>query len=166
MTNVDIAADRDAHPVDTVERIASTRDWAFDRPSPDELSLIVAGRGGDYSLSFTWMDDIEALHVSCAFDLRVPARRRGEVLELLALVNEQLWIGHFDLWHADNLVMFRQSLFLAGGAEASATQCESIIDIAVDACERYYPAFQYVVWAGKSAREALAAVMFETQGEA
>ncbi|MGV8841182.1 MAG: YbjN domain-containing protein, partial [Bauldia sp.] len=36
----------------------------------------------------------------------------------------------------------------------------------IEACERYYQAFQFVVWAGKTAAEALATVMFETVGEA
>ncbi len=38
--------------------------------------------------------------------------------------------------------------------------------IAVEACERYYQAFQFVVWAGKTAAEALDTAMFETAGEA
>jgi hypothetical protein len=38
--------------------------------------------------------------------------------------------------------------------------------LAVEACERYYPAIQFVLWAGKSAEEAIAAAMFETQGNA
>jgi len=37
---------------------------------------------------------------------------------------------------------------------------------AIQACERYYPAFQFVVWAGKSAAEAMSAAMFDTEGEA
>ena len=37
---------------------------------------------------------------------------------------------------------------------------------AIHACERYFPAFQFVVWAGKPARAALDAAMFETSGEA
>ena len=37
---------------------------------------------------------------------------------------------------------------------------------ALDACERYFTAFQFVVWAGKGAREALDAAMFDTSGEA
>jgi hypothetical protein len=37
---------------------------------------------------------------------------------------------------------------------------------AIHACERYYPAFQFVVWAGKSASEAMSAAMFDTAGEA
>jgi hypothetical protein len=37
---------------------------------------------------------------------------------------------------------------------------------ALDACERYFQAFQFVLWAGKSAGEALDAVLFETAGRA
>jgi hypothetical protein len=37
---------------------------------------------------------------------------------------------------------------------------------AIHACERYYPAFQFVVWAGKTATEAMSAAMFDTEGEA
>jgi len=55
---------------------------------------------------------------------------------------------------------------LAGGVEASGRQCEALLSTGLDACERYYPAFQFVVWAGKPAREALDAAMFETAGEA
>ena len=47
-----------------------------------------------------------------------------------------------------------------GSALAAALGC------ALDACERYFPAFQIVVWAGKSAREAMESAMFETSGEA
>jgi hypothetical protein len=37
---------------------------------------------------------------------------------------------------------------------------------AIHACERYFSAFQFVVWAGKSAEEAISAAMFDTDGEA
>jgi hypothetical protein len=40
------------------------------------------------------------------------------------------------------------------------------LENAVSAAERYYPAFQFVIWAGKSAREAMDAALFETAGEA
>jgi hypothetical protein len=36
----------------------------------------------------------------------------------------------------------------------------------VEACERYYQAFQFILWAGKSAPDALAGTLFETVGEA
>jgi len=58
------------------------------------------------------------------------------------------------------------SLVLAGGTEASGKQCEALLGTALDVCERHFTAFQFVVWAGKSAREALDAAMFDTSGEA
>jgi hypothetical protein len=112
------------------------------------------------------MFDIESLHLACAFELKVPERSQAEVERLLAMINAQLWVGHFDLWSADGLVMFRHSLVLAGGVEASGRQCEVLLSAALEACERYYPAFQFVVWAGEGAKEALEAASFETAGQA
>ena len=39
---------------------------------------------------------------------------------------------------------------------ASAESLEDMIDIALTECERFYPAFQFVLWGGKSPAEALA----------
>ena len=158
--------DRLEHPLDVVERLASLRDWIFDRTETDEMSVSVSGRWAEYHVAFTWIEDMEALHVACAFDLKVPERRRQEVLKLVSLVNEQLWIGHFDLWSTDNVVMFRHALLLAGGVAPTHPQCGMMLKSAVEACERYFQAFQFVLWAGKEAREALDAVLFETEGEA
>ncbi len=160
------AEDHRLNPLDVVERLASVNDWSFERASEDEITILVTGRWTDYQLSYTWMDDIEALHLACAFDMKVPERCRSEVQQLISMINEQLWVGHFDLWVADGLVMYRHALVLAGGVEASNRQCEALLSTALNACERHFPAFQFVCWAGKTAREALDAAMFETAGEA
>ena len=162
----DLGTARTEHPLDVVERLAALRDWMFDRAEADEMSVTVSGRWAEYNVAFTWIEDVEALHVASAFDLKVPERRRPEVMQLISLINEQLWVGHFDAWRAEHVVMFRHALLLAGGAEPTPGQCEVILKAALDACERYYQAFQFVIWAGKSAREALDAVLFETEGEA
>jgi hypothetical protein len=166
MTQLHFDTDRSEHPLDVVERLAAIRDWIFDRAETDEMSVSVVGRWTDYHVAFTWIPDVEAVHLACAFDLKVSERRRQEVLQLISLINEQLWVGHFDLWKGENVVMFRHALLLSGGAEPTNGQCEMLLKAATDACERYYQAFQFVLWAGKSAREALDAVLFETQGEA
>jgi len=166
MSLLDVTTERRINPVDVVERLAAVNDWTFDRSGDDEITISVAGRWSDYHVSFTWMDEIEALHLACAFDLKVPERRRAEVRQLVSQVNEQLWVGHFDLWAKDGLVMFRHALVLAGGVQASGKQCEAMLDAALATCERYFQAFQFVVWAGKPAAEALDAAMFETSGEA
>jgi hypothetical protein len=163
-----IEIDRTTHsnPLDVVERIASVNDWTFERAGDDEINILIKGRWNDYQVSFTWMGELEALHLACAFDIKVAERRRAEVQQLIAQMNEQMWIGHFDLWPNGGLVMFRHALVLTGGAEATDDQCKSVLGTAIDTCERYFPAFQFVLWAGKSAREAMDAAMFETSGEA
>jgi hypothetical protein len=166
MSLIEYTGERQLNPVDVVERVAALNEWSFERAGDDEITISVTGRWTGYQVAFTWMDDIEALHLACAFDLKVPERRRAEVLALISQVNEQMWVGHFDLWSQDGVVMFRHALVLAGGVEASGRQCEVLLDAAIDACERYYQAFQFVVWAGTGAREAMDAAVFETHGEA
>jgi len=61
--------------------------------------------------------------------------------------------------------LFRHALLLNGSVATSA-QCEAMLHAALEACERYYQAFQFVVWAGKQSREALVSTMFETEGQA
>jgi hypothetical protein len=98
--------------------------------------------------------------------MKVPETRLAEVQQLIAMINEQLWIGHFDVWTQNGVIMFRHALVLAGGVAASGQQCEAVLGTGLDTCERYFPAFQFVIWAGKSAREAMDSAMFETAGQA
>ena len=166
MALIEFTEQPDGNPLEVVERVASSNGWSFERAGEDEITILAAGKWTDYQVSYTWMFDIEALHLACAFELKVPERRRGEVQQLISMINEQMWVGHFDLWTQEGLVMYRHALVLAGGVAASGRQCEALLATALDACERYFPAYQFVVWAGKSAREALDGAMFETQGEA
>jgi hypothetical protein len=162
----DVIEQHRGNPLEVVEHIATTNDWSFERAGDDEITILVRGKWADYQVSFTWMYDLEALHLACAFEMKTPERCRVEVQQLISMINEQMWIGHFDVWMQDGLVMYRHALVLAGGVEASGRQCEALLSTALDACERYYPSFQFVVWAGKGAREALDAAMFETAGQA
>ena len=60
-----IELERIEHPVDLIERIAAHHEWAFDRDEEDEISIGVAGTWTDYNIAFTWLPEIEALHVRC-----------------------------------------------------------------------------------------------------
>ena len=99
-------------------------------------------------------------------DMKVPKGRKAPVYELLALVNEKLWLGHFDVASDDNSPAFRHAVLLRGALGASVEQIEDLVDIALSECERFYPAFQLVVWGGKTADEAITAAMIDPVGEA
>ena len=127
MSQIAYADEPRINPLDVVERLATGNDWSFERAGDDEITILVTGSWTDYQLSYTWMGDIEALHLACAFDLKVPERRRAEAQALITLINEQLWVGHFDLWIKEGMVMYRHALVLAGGVEASGRQCEALL---------------------------------------
>ena len=165
MASTQLKYERASSPIDLVEEIAAEQDWTYERSSDDELTLTVGGTWTDYHVSINWRDDLEALHVASAFDCKVPEARLNEIYRLIAQINEQMWIGHFDLWQQDGLLMYRHGLLLNGNV-ATPRQCEAMVHSALEACERYYQAFQYVVWAGKEAREALTSTMFQTEGQA
>src|SRR4029077_13244519 len=101
----------------------------------------------------------------CAFDLKVPEKRRVALYELLALANERLWLGHFGIEREDGMPVYRHAVLLRGAPGASAESLEDMVDIAITECERFFPAFQFVLWGGKSASDALEAAMLDCAGE-
>lgn len=166
MNFADVRLEREDHPLDVIEMVAHDNEWAFERSGDNEIAIVVAGRWAQYTVSYSWMEDCEALHLACAFDMKVARARGSEVTKLTVLINEQLLMGHFDFWQRDSVIMFRQSLLLAGGLDPTERQIEVLLSSAVEACETYYSAFQFVVWSGQSARDALEAALFSTIGSA
>ena len=156
----------DLNPLEMIERVIADNDWPFDRTSDREIAVEVAGRWSDYRMFFSWRDDVEALHFTCAYDVRIPAERHNEIHVLLALINEKMWLGHFDLWTEEGLPMFRHAIPLRGTSGLMPDQLNDLVEVAITESERFYPAFQYVVWAGKSPADALTASILETVGEA
>ena len=154
------------NPLDVMEQIISANEWAFDRRSDYEMAAEAPGKWCDYGLYFSWSQEISAMHFTCTVDLKVPERRRPALYELLALGNEKLWIGHFGMDGDDGVPVFRHSVLLRGAAGASSESLEDMVDIALTECERFFPAFQFVLWGGKTPSDALAAALLECVGEA
>ena len=132
----------------------------------DEMLVEVAGRWCNYRMFFFWQDEISAMQFYCQYDMKVPAGRAAAVHELLATINERMWLGHFDIDTEEQIPMFRHTTLLRGAQGASVEQLEDLVDIALTECERFYPAFQFVIWGGKSAPEAVSAAILDTVAEA
>lgn len=154
------------NPLDLVEEIVGANDWLFERASDDRMFVELQGRWSDYRLYFLWQPDLSAMQFSCQIELNVPSSLRSEVNELLAIVNEKLWLGHFDVCSEENTPLFRHTTLLRGAPTASAEQIEDLIEISVSECERFFPAFQFVISGGKSAQEAVEAAILDPVGEA
>lgn len=155
-----------SNPLDLMEEIGCAREWFCDRFSNEELSIGVEGRWSDYRIYAVWQREAGALQFTCHLDMKVPPARRTEVCELVASLNGRLWLGHFDLGPQVTTPTFRHTLLLRGGAGASVEQLGDLIEFAIAECERFYPAFQFVIWGGKSPDEALSAAILDTAGAA
>ena len=154
------------NPLELLVEIVGANEWAYERSSSDELAVEINGRWCNYSLFFIWQAEIGALHFSCVFETRIHQESFKSVYALLAAINEKLWLGHFDLSSEDGMPMFRHTLLLRGAGPASVEQLEDLVDISVSESDRYYPAFQFVIWGGKTPKEALDAALIEVVGEA
>ena len=167
MTIDDLENDRDdAAPIDMLERYYAAHGWTHERDE-DEVVAKVKGSWTEYELRAIWREDDSVLQFLAFPDVRVAEDRRAAMYEAIGLVNEQLWIGHFELWSASGILLFRHAAMIGGDeAQLSLDTAELLVESAIDECERFYPVFQFVLWGGKTPKEALAAALIETQGEA
>jgi hypothetical protein len=166
MTSMMIKTDESYNPLDLAELVIMDRDWVFDRPADGELIAEVTGIWCNYRIWFTWQEDCGGLTLSCALESKFAKPLLPKIHSLLALVNEKLWLGHFDVCSQDGSVTFRHSLLLREGAGTTAEHLHELLDHAISESERFYPAFQSVVWGGKSPAEAIEIALFETIAEA
>jgi len=154
------------NPLDLMEEIVAANEWPFERASEDEMVVEIVGRWCQYRLYFVWQEEMSAMQFACQFDLQVEDRGRDPVHALLADINARMWLGHFDVCTDEHTPMFRQTTLFRGSTGASVEQLEDLVDIALFECERFYPAFQFVIRGGKSAAEAVSAAILDTVGEA
>jgi len=158
----------DAAPIDMLEAYYAAHGWEFERHD-EEIVATVKGSWASYELRALWREEDSVLQFLAFPDIKVTDDRKAAIYEAIGLVNEQLWIGHFELWSSSGILLYRHAAMIDGGDEERSLSlggAELLVESAVEECERFYPVFQFVLWGGKSPKEALAAAMVETQGEA
>lgn len=156
----------DLHPIDIVEHIAEHHDWDFDRVADDQIAMAVEGQWRTYSITLAWSPADETLRLICTFEMDPPAGRLPELYETLNATNDMCWAGAFSFWRAQKLMVWRYGLVLAGNQSACTEQIDTMIRAAVLSAERFYPAFQLVVWGEETTENAMQVAMAEAYGRA
>lgn len=154
------------NPIDLVERLAQAQEWPCERRSDEEVAIAVTGQWGTYRLWFAWHAELAVLQLSATLDIKVPAKRMAAVQSLLALANEKLWLGHFELWQDEPVPVFRHAQIFRDGNQVGPELVDDLIDVALTECERFYPAFHFVISGNRRPADAIAGAMLETEGEA
>jgi hypothetical protein len=156
----------DAAPVDMLASLFEARGWVYEFAADDEICGQVQGSWATYEVRGIWRNEDRVLQLLCLPDIRIPDDKRKVAFELLAMVNEQLWLGHFDMWSNGGVLLYRHGLMLGDEGLLSPSQAHIAVEAAIEECDRFYPAFQFILWGDKSPAEALAAALVDAAGEA
>jgi hypothetical protein len=162
----DIGRDDDAAPVEMLASLFEARGWACEFVGEDEISGEVQGSWANYQFQAIWRTEDRVLQMLCLPDVRVAEAKRGAMFEALALINEQLWLGHFDVWSNGGVLLYRHGLMLGDEGLLSPSQAQLAVEAAIEECDRFYPVFQFILWGDKTPKEALAAALVDAAGEA
>lgn len=163
----DSHVDSGPNPLDLIEQLLGSNEWPFERVTDDEITASVTGKWCEYHMRFFWREDGRVLQTACVFDARIPDPRRAKIFETLSLINERMWVGHFEIWSDENVLMYRHATMADADAQGISPEvCETLIETALSECERFFPVFQFVIWAGKEPAEAIESALLETVGEA
>lgn len=158
--------EEDLHPIDIVEHIAEVRDWNFERIADDQIAMAVEGQWKSYSITLAWSAYDETLRLICSYEAQPPEDKLPKLYEALNAVNDECWAGSFTYWERQQLMIYRYGLVLAGGQVASPDQIDTMIRSAVRDAERFYPAFQLVVWGDRTVKDAMQVAIAEAYGRA
>ena len=144
------------NPIDIVENIFSTSSYELERRNLNEVVIEVQGKWNNMLLFFAWEASMQCLHLSCLMDIESTIEDRSKIFELLAMVNEELWVGHFSYWAEQKMPVFKHSILLnSDEGEVFESKLSQVIDIAIKECERMYPIFKVVLTKGMSPQQAL-----------
>ena len=154
------------NPIDTVENILSLQAYEPERRGPNEVVIEIQGRWNEMLLFFSWEESMHCLHMSCLINIEDCQQDRNKIFELLALINDNLWVGHFSYWTEQKMPVYRYSLFYNPENTDFSAQISNVIDIAVKECERMYPVFKIVMTKGMDPKQALYPMLMETAGQA
>ena len=166
MSLIEQYSTEDLHPIDIVEHLAEHHEWDFDRVADDQIAMAVEGQWRTYSITLAWSPQDETLRLICTFEMDPPKMRRPDLYDVLNRTNDLCWAGAFAYWEAQKLMVWRYGLVLSGGQPASAEQIDTMIGAAVLSSERFYPAFQLVVWGDEDPERAMDVAMTEAYGRA
>lgn len=157
----------DIDPMEMVESCLAVAGWEFQRDEDGTtIQCLADTRWGEMGGMFASRREPPALHFSITLDVKPTQARRAQIAELVMMANERLWLGHFDYWADEGVIIYRHALPMLDRIEPEAGEVRAVLAAGLDAVNMFVPAFNFVIWAGKTPAEAMEAAMFETAGEA
>ena len=143
---MNLAIEQDMYnPLDTIEGIFARDKVTYERRKDNELVAEVDGKWDDMLVFFSYEEHLRCLHISCLLNIETSNVNRSKIFELLAMLNENLWLGHFSYWSEQKMPIFKHSIILQDTEELFSQKISKIIELSIMECERVYPIFNAVM---------------------
>ena len=107
------------------------KNWNFSRSDAHELVADIYTNMCQYRLYFNWSESLKSINFTVTFDIKFPPNKHSDIYELLAKINEKLWIGHFDITSKSGILAYRQTFFLPHENDMLFNQLEDLVDISI-----------------------------------
>lgn len=143
------------NPIDDIECLFTKRQHSTERRSNSEIVVEISGKWDNMLLFFAWEEQLNCLHISCLINLTPDAVNLPSIFELLALLNEDLWVGYFSYWEEAQMPIFKHSIFIDEKDTNLTSKLTQVLNIAITECERAYPIFHAVLKQNIAPRRAL-----------
>lgn len=129
------------NPLDGAEDIILTPDISLSRANRDELFVDAKGLYGNYRMMFMWDETMGALQFCCEYGIQIADMNKALAAQTVMNINSGLWLGHFDLPAETLSPTFRYTQLFRGFQASGADHVQDLIRIAIDECDRNFPAF-------------------------
>ncbi|MBQ8672347.1 MAG: YbjN domain-containing protein [Alphaproteobacteria bacterium] len=143
------------NPIDDIECVFAHRQHTVERRNANEIVVEVSGKWDTMLLFFVWEEQMNCLHISCLINLVPENINQSSIFELLALLNEDIWVGYFSFWEEMKMPVFKHSVFVDETEMNLIGKLTQVMDVALTECERAYPIFHAVLKQNIAPRKAL-----------
>jgi len=117
----------------------------------------IKGDNSSYKVAVAWNDEASRINFWVRDIMAIPQPKRATAGTLVNMINWRLDLSDFEFDMEDGELMVNLSFNLRDGTLGH-DQIDSHFNAVVWIADKYYPAFQKVVWADVSPEEALASV--------
>ena len=163
----EMAEHDDNNPLDLAEDFVQGKGWTYTRDDSDMLVVKMPGQKTNFDVCMEWQEEFSALLFAVTLPVTISKEQLVSAAKTLDQVNQNIWLGHFDLSNRNTHPTFRHTMLLRMiPAGIAVDMIIDLMDIALAECNRFYPTFQMVQADDAGLQDNLHAAVFETVGEA
>lgn len=160
-------ANEDNNPLDMIEEVVQARGWKFERGDNDYLTVEMPGQKFTYDICMEWQEEFSSLLFACSIPVEISTQHLESAARTLEQINQNLWLGHFDLSNQGKFPTFRHTFLLRMIPTGLAVDIvNDVFDLAIAECNRFATTFQLVQAGDVRLQDNISAAVFETVGEA